>query len=109
MKLLFDQNLAPSLVERLSDIFPFSDHVHRIGFDEAEDLSICQYALEHGFAVVTKDGDYEQLALRLNSPHIVWVKRGNCSTSQIERLIRGHSEQILAFGVHATARLLILI
>jgi len=31
MKLLFDQNLSPRLVERLTDIFPDSTHVYLKG------------------------------------------------------------------------------
>jgi len=31
MKLLFDENLSPKLVQALADIFPDSVHVDRIG------------------------------------------------------------------------------
>jgi predicted nuclease of predicted toxin-antitoxin system len=39
MKLLFDQNLSPRLVERLSDLYPDSVHVQAVGLDRALDES----------------------------------------------------------------------
>lgn len=35
MKLLFDHHLSPSLVRRLRDLFPGSEHVWNLGLDEA--------------------------------------------------------------------------
>ena len=32
MKLLFDQNLSPKLVNRLADLFPDSSHVQSVGW-----------------------------------------------------------------------------
>ncbi|MBI2472649.1 MAG: DUF5615 family PIN-like protein [Planctomycetes bacterium] len=43
MKLLFDQNLSPRLVERLTDIFPNSTHVY-LKFNEKG----LYYAKEYG-------------------------------------------------------------
>ncbi|HLP25724.1 MAG TPA: DUF5615 family PIN-like protein [Acidobacteriota bacterium] len=40
MKLLFDQNLPRSLVERLSDLFPSSTHVRDAGLAQADDIAI---------------------------------------------------------------------
>lgn len=40
MKLLFDQNLAPALVRRLSDIYPHSSHVFFLGLDQASDAEV---------------------------------------------------------------------
>jgi len=37
MKLLFDQNLPPKLVNRLADLFPGSSHVQSIRLDCASD------------------------------------------------------------------------
>ena len=38
MKLLFDQNLSPCLVDYLADIYPESTHVYHIGLDRAPDF-----------------------------------------------------------------------
>ena len=40
MKLLFDQNLSPRLVTRLTDIYPGSSHVFLLGLDKAEDSEV---------------------------------------------------------------------
>jgi predicted nuclease of predicted toxin-antitoxin system len=33
MKLLFDHNLSPQLVDRFNDLYPDSQHVFRLGMD----------------------------------------------------------------------------
>jgi predicted nuclease of predicted toxin-antitoxin system len=40
LKLLFDQNLSPGLVERLADLYPGSTHVYSMGLDRASDLAV---------------------------------------------------------------------
>ena len=40
MKLLFDENLSPQLVAALSDIFPESAHVDRLGMGGESDSVI---------------------------------------------------------------------
>ncbi|WP_339378327.1 DUF5615 family PIN-like protein [Calothrix sp. NIES-2100] len=30
-------------------------------------------------------------------PKVIWIRRGNCSTSQIEEILRSHLEDIQAF------------
>jgi predicted nuclease of predicted toxin-antitoxin system len=59
MKLLFDQNLSHRLVERLNDIYPDSTHVREVGLRDADDLVIWQYAGAHGYAIVSKDSDFQ--------------------------------------------------
>ena len=56
MKLLFDQNLSPKLVNRLADLFPDSTHVQSAGLDCADDNQIWEHARLNGFAIVSKDG-----------------------------------------------------
>lgn len=95
MKLLFDQNLSPRLVERLIDIFPNSTHVSLKGLDRATDDEVWEWSRENGFTIVTKDADFNELStLRGFPPKIIWIRAGNCTTSQIERLLRAHFETI---------------
>nr|WP_226889122.1 DUF5615 family PIN-like protein [Nostoc sp. MG11] len=54
MKLLFDHNLSPRLVDQLADIYPNSQHLFLIGLDKADDQSVWEYARQSGFTVVTK-------------------------------------------------------
>ena len=95
MKLIFDENLSPSLVDKLKDLFPGSTHVHYSNLGKAMDLDIWRFAKVSGFTIVSKDADYSELNTALGyPPKVVWIKRGNCSTSQIEELIRNDLEFI---------------
>ena len=87
MKLLFDENLSPKLVARLADLFPDSDHVYTIGIDRSSDDDLRHYARQEAFTIVTKDSDFSDLCILLGfPPKVIWIRRGNCSTSEIESL-----------------------
>lgn len=95
MKLLLDHNLSPRLVNRLADIFPESTHVYPLDMAETEDIEIWQYAQKHDFVIVTRDSDYNDLSqLRGFPPKIIWIRRGNCSTNEIEAILRRHLADI---------------
>jgi predicted nuclease of predicted toxin-antitoxin system len=95
MKLLFDQNLSPKLVAKLGDLFPGSDHVYALGLDAANDREIRAFAGENEFIVVTKDADYGELnSLYGAPPKVIWIRRGNCSTVAVERILRDHWNDI---------------
>jgi predicted nuclease of predicted toxin-antitoxin system len=80
MKLLFDQNLSPKLVDRLADLFPGSKHVSTEGLDTATDSQVWDFARPAGFTIVTKDADYETLSVvRGSPPKVVWILLGNCT------------------------------
>lgn len=97
MKLLFDENLSPWLVDTLADRFPGSAHVHRVGLGSATDDAVWQHAREQGFTLVGKDADFYELSLlRGQPPKVVRIRRGNCSTAQIEMLLRTRAERIEA-------------
>jgi predicted nuclease of predicted toxin-antitoxin system len=96
MKLLFDHNLSPKLVTRLSDLYPDSNHVYPLELYEVEDPEIRNFAAANGFIVVTKDADYSEMHSLFGAPpKIVWIRRGNCSTTAIETILRNHVEDIL--------------
>lgn len=98
MKLLFDHNLSPRLVDRLADIYPKSQHLFLIGLDQADDRIVWEYARQGEFTLVTKDADFNELSIIQGfPPKVIWVRRGNCSTSQIEEILRVHFVDILAF------------
>jgi predicted nuclease of predicted toxin-antitoxin system len=89
MKLLFDQNLSQKLAKLLSDIFPNSDHVFLLGLDESSDTEVWEYARQNNFTLVTKDADFGDLSiLRGFPPKVIWIRRGNCKTSDIETIMR---------------------
>jgi predicted nuclease of predicted toxin-antitoxin system len=98
MKLLFDQNLSPKLVSRLADLFPNSSHVQTAGLDCASDDQIWEYARLNGFAIVTKDADYNNLSvLRGSPPKVIWLLLGNCTTGRVEAAFRARFADIEAF------------
>ena len=97
MKLLFDHNLPPSLVVRLADLFPQSQHVYPLGLDQESDLVIREYAKQHGLLIVTKDADFSDLCvLRGFPPKIIWIRCGNCSVRTLEQILREHRTDIEA-------------
>lgn len=56
MKLLFDQNLSPRLVDLLSDAYPQSQHVQSAGLGCAVDDAAWGYARQYGFMTVERHG-----------------------------------------------------
>lgn len=54
------------------------------------------HAKAHGF--VSKDGDFHQRSFLLGAPpKIVWLRVGNCTTNEIELVLRSRSTEIAAF------------
>ncbi|MGA3326612.1 MAG: DUF5615 family PIN-like protein [Terriglobia bacterium] len=107
MKLLFDQNLSPRLVQHLSDLYPSSAHVYSIGLDRASDRILWNYALKHGFTLVTQDADFSEMSEILGSPpKVIWIRRGNCSTRQIESILRQHHEAVASLDKDTTVGIL---
>lgn len=99
MKLLFDHNLSPALVSCLHDIFPGSNHVFRLALHEASDADVWEYAKRHGFAIVTKDADFSELSLQRGfPPKIIWLRIGNCTTEEIEQVVRTNAAAIDALS-----------
>ena len=104
MKLRFDQNLSPSLVADLSGDFPAA-HVRDMGLERSMDEAVWNHAREHGFTIVSKDSDFRQLSFLFgHPPKVVWIRRGNCSTTSVRSLLLDRRAEILEFerSEHAT-------
>ena len=109
MKLLFDQNLSHKLARRLADLFPNSTHVREVGLKEAEDPVVWEYAKRQGFMIVSKDADFHQRSFLFGfPPKVVWIRLGNCTTVEVEQVIRKNSDSIKAFTEDEEAAFLIL-
>ena len=109
MKLLFDQNLSPKLVPRLADLFPGSIHVLSVGMDQADDNQVWECTKLNGFAVVTKDEDYNNLSVLHGSPpKVLWLQSGNCTIIQVKALLRSHFAEIEAFENDTSTGTLVL-
>ena len=109
MKLLVDENLHPGLPEQLADLFPGSVHVTAAGLGSMPDAIIWEYAGANQFTLLTKDKDFVNLSLTLGSPpKVVLLQTGNCSTSQIERIIRFNAVRFSEFDSDGRRSLLLL-
>ena len=108
-RLLFDQNLSAALVRRLADVFPTSAHVRDLGLATADDEAVWARAAVDGFVIVTKDDDFRQRSfLRGAPPKVVWVRLGNCRTSDVEAVLRARAADVAAFVADPQASLLLI-
>ena len=74
---------------------------------DAPDTVIWAYAVEHGLVIVTKDVDYYDLsAARGHPPKVVWIRLGNCPTSEVADLLRERHSELLVFHRNDAAGLL---
>jgi len=95
LKLLFDQNLSPKLIRSLSDFFPNSIHVQLVNLDKANDRTLWEFAHENGYIIVSKDVDFSEKSVIWGyPPKVIWIRRGNCSTKEIEEILRSHFDDI---------------
>ena len=109
MKLLFDENLSPKLTSRLSDLFPNSLHVRDVGMKATIDPIVWDYAKDNNLMIVSKDSDMHDLSLVLgNPPKVIWLRLGNCSTLQVENLLRREFNTIQLFYEDDSLSLLVL-
>src|SRR5437879_3026846 len=99
MKLLFDHHLSHKLVKRLADVFPDSTQTRLIGMATVDDFVIWGHAAQHGFTVVSLDADFYDLSvLRGHPPKLIWLRCGNSTVMEIERLLRANHKRIEGFG-----------
>ena len=109
MKLLFDQNLSHKLARRLADLFPDSVHVREVGLKTADDTLIWKYARDNDLIIVSKDSDFHQRSFLYSyPPKVVWVRLGNCSTDDVERVLRNNVRAIRDFYEDESASFLSL-
>jgi len=109
VKLLFDENLSYKLAARLEDVFPGSSHVRLHNMSRAADPSVWEFAKQQGFTVVSKDEDFHHLSfLRGAPPKVIGIGLGNCSTGDVEALLRASVDLIRAFCQDEGASFLLL-
>jgi predicted nuclease of predicted toxin-antitoxin system len=97
VKLLLDENISRRIVSALAPVFPGTSHIESVGLAGATDLSICEYASEHNFVVVTKDEDFDRLvSLRHFKPKLIRLVMGNSTNDEIAQALLGVAAQIIA-------------
>jgi predicted nuclease of predicted toxin-antitoxin system len=109
MKLILDENLSPSLVARLADLFPGSTHVVSLGLGNTDDGVIWDFAKKEGFTITSKDSDYVDRGMQEGPPpKVIAITLGNCTTGQIESLLRMRIAAIRAFAADPQEAILFL-
>jgi predicted nuclease of predicted toxin-antitoxin system len=109
VKLLFDHNLSPQLVRRLADLHADSSHVFLLALDQSPDAALWELARQDGYTIVTKDSDFSDMSvLRGFPPKVIWIRLGNCTTQQIEDLLRKNHEAVVVFETDQMVGLLSL-
>lgn len=109
MKLLFDENSSPKLVEAVAGEYAGSVHVRAVALRGAEDERIWQHARDHGLTIVSKDNDFRQRSFLDGAPpKVVWLEVGNAGTMAIANLLQRERTRMLAFEADAESALLVL-
>jgi len=109
VKLLLDENLSHRLVRRIADLFPDSAHIATERMLQAPDAVVWEYAKANGFAIVTADADFYELATTLGPPpKVIWLRGCDYPTAVAEQLIRGQSIRIAEFLEEPERAVLIL-
>lgn len=109
MRVLLDHNLSPRLVSRLADVFDGVEHVYFAGLERASDEAVWEYARRHDFMIVSKDSDFSELSLWQGfPPKVIWLQIGNCTTTQVETILRSCLAAIVAFSSDPEAGMLVL-
>src|SRR6266487_3748841 len=107
MRLLFDHNRSPRLVRGLAARYSDTAHVVLVGLDRASDMAVWTYAQTNDYMIVTKDSDFSDVSvLRGFPPKVIWLRLGNCTTSDVERTLRRGYVAIDVFATDPTSGVL---
>ena len=83
----------------MDEVYPGSVHLTSVLSETTADIDIWSYAKSNGFAIVTKDDDFEQRSILLgHPPKVIWVRLGNCKTVEVAKLLCETKMVILAFN-----------
>jgi len=109
VKLLLDENLSDRIIGQILDLYPGSTHVKSEGMIQCDDAEIWAFAKQRGYAIVSKDSDFHQRSLVFrHPPKLVFLRVGNCPTSQIIAVLRSSYALMSAFDSEPSASVLIL-
>lgn len=83
--------------------------MRHLNLQSADDEAVWHQAADGGFTLVTKDDDFRQRGfVRGAPPKVIWVRLGNCTTDEVEAVLRARHADILAFDADPAAALLVL-
>lgn len=74
-----------------------------LNLEIANDSIVWEFAKKEGFTIVTKDNDFNNLVAFFGfPPKVIWIRRGNCSTNEINGLLNSNIEKIKSFILDST-------
>jgi predicted nuclease of predicted toxin-antitoxin system len=83
--------------------------VRQVNLEAADDETVWAHAADGGLAIVTKDDDFRQRGfVRGAPPKVIWVRLGNCTTDDVEAVLRARHADVLAFDADPAGALLVL-
>ncbi len=98
MKLLFDQNISYRITKKLDNSFPECQHISDCGLLNCDDSEIWEYAKKNSYSIVTFDADFYDISvINGHPPKIIWIRRGNLSTTEVAALITHYKNTIKKF------------
>jgi predicted nuclease of predicted toxin-antitoxin system len=109
VKLLLDENLSSTLVQRLSKAFRGTLHADQVGLRSRPDIELWDFAAENGLVIVSKDSDFKQLSFLFgHPPKVIWLSVGDAGTEAIASLILSHRARLESFQSDENDSLLVL-
>ncbi len=82
----------------MTELFPNSLHVRDVDMKSTIDPIVWDYAKSNDLMIVSKDADMHDRSLVFgNPPKVIWIRLGNCSTLQVENLLRRNFDAIALF------------
>lgn len=98
MKLLFDQNISFRLLRKIEIQYPEAKQVKELKLENSTDMQIWEYARVNHFHIVTFNADFFDIAnLKGHPPKIIWLRTGNTTTINLEKLLMDKRELIADF------------
>ena len=66
-----------------------------VGLHKSLDEELWEYARKMHLIILTKDADFFEFSvLRGFPPKVIWIRRGNCSTQDIENILQENYNSI---------------
>lgn len=80
-----------------------------MGLAAATDDAVWEYARLAGYVIASKDADFHQRSFLYGAPpKVIWVRRGNCSTRDVETILRTYVADVSAFVAELESAFLVL-
>lgn len=97
-RFLIDNNLSFKIAHRIRGPFSGSTHVSDLGLSRSNDDLLWRFARNNGFAILTKDSDFEAKSRLYGCPpKVVQLVIGNCTTDRVISILDQKCSVILEF------------